>query len=674
MMAPRGFDNAPASRPTHRIRFILVGLLGFFVDMVTINLLYSQDFSLSFAHILSFLTASAISYFLNFTWSFKDTIIRLKSRRFIRIIVIILLILFLRGGILATLIQLLDFSPGLAFFICITASAILNYMGNIFYGFSQQSSYDRPEKEWYYFFVGIIIYSILLRLFYLGVPELFYEEAYYWNYAKHLDIGYLDHPPMVAWMIGLFTKLMGDNEFAVRFGAFVCWFITAYFSYRLTRDIDNRSSTGQATLLVATLPAFFAIGWVMTPDAPLVACWAAALYFLYQALIHDRPMAWAGVGISIGLGMLSKYTMALLGPAALLFILIDRHSRKWLFRPEPYLAIILAIIIFSPVIVWNAGHEWVSFLYQGRDRAAERFEFSLPYFIFSIILIITPTGFLSVIAIILYRRTVIFRGDVAFSNAVSTAASRGYYLLMILTLLPVIVLGGLSLFRETKFHWTTPCWLGIVPFMALIATRDLISSSDKWVEWVRRAWPATIMICLISYGAVLHYLGPGFPGVPYPRNLYLLGWQGFGREIEALVERVEHETGEKILVVGMDRNRLASGLAFYRTKAIEASNERIGREPAFQTSSWHLFGGNSLMYEYWFPIEDQNNKTLLLVSRSIANLTSDNVFSHVRQAGDIKEIILWKNGKPAGRYYYCLVKGYQNERSEYNTPSVISSD
>ena len=674
MMAPRRFDNAPASRPTHRIRFILVGLLGFFVDMVTIHLLYSQDFSLSFAHVLSFLTASAISYFLNFTWSFKELTAQLKSKQFVRFIIITLLILFLRGGILATLIQLLDFSPGLAFFICIAASTILNYMGNIFYVFSQQSSYDRSEKEWYYFFVGIIIYSILLRFFYLGVPELFYEEAYYWNYAKHLDIGYLDHPPMVAWMIGLFTKLMGDNEFAVRFGAFVCWFITAYFSYRLTRDIDNRSSTGQATLLVATLPAFFAIGWVMTPDAPLVACWAAVLYFLYQALIHDRPMAWAGVGISIGLGMLSKYTMALLGPAALLFILIDHHSRKWIFRPEPYLAVLIAIIIFSPVIFWNAGHEWVSFLYQGTDRAAERFEFSLPYFIFSIILIITPTGFLSVIAIILYRRTVIFRGDVASSNAVSTAASRGYYLLMILTLLPVIVLGGLSMFRETKFHWTAPCWLGIVPYMALIVTRNSQSGANKLLEWSRRAWPATIVICLVCYGAALHYLSLGFPGIPYSQNLYLLGWEDFGREINALVEKIERETDDKILVVGMDRNRIASGLAFYRTKAIEASNERVEREPAFQTSSWHLFGGNSLMYEYWFPIEEQKNKTLLLVSKSIANLTSDHVRSRVRQVGDIKEITLSKNGRPAGRYYYSLVKGYQNERSNYNTPSVTSGD
>ncbi len=650
-------------------RVIVVSLLVFAMDLAIFNLCYSHGFSLSLAHIISYLAVSGTGYFLNLVWSYKDTD-QSTINQFVNFIITTLLILFLRGGILASLVKLWNFSPEEAIVICVTISSIINYIGSIYYVFSRELNPDKTGLNWHYLATFLIIYSVLLRLFYLGLPELFYEEAYYWNYAKHLDIGYLDHPPMVAWIIGLFTKLMGDNEFSVRFGAFLCWFITAYFSYRLTREVHDRASVNQATLLIATLPAFFAVGWVMTPDAPLMACWAAALYFLYQAVIHDRRMAWSGVGVSIGLGMLSKYTIALLGPGALLFILLDRHSRKWIFRPEPYLAVILAIIIFSPVIIWNAEHEWASFLYQGRDRVAERFEFTLPYFISSIILIITPTGVLSVIAILLYRRTVISRSDVISGDTVSSVANRGYYLLMMLTLFPVVVFGGLSMFMETKFHWTAPCWLGIVPYIAITMTRSSLSNTHKLLEWSRRAWPATIMICLVCYGAALHYLALGFPGVPYPQNLYLLGWQGLGRDIEALVEQLERETGERILVVGMDRNRIASGLAFYRTKAIDSSSQPMAREPAFETSSWHLFGGNSLMYEYWFPQEVQNNKTMLLISKAVTNLTSDEVRSRVRQVGDIKEITLWKNGRPAGRYYYCLVKDYRGSRSDDITPAV----
>ncbi len=658
----------------NRVHFFLVSLLGFFIDIGIINFLYSQDFSLSFSHIISFITASGISCFIILTGSSKDIVIYLKSKQFLKFIIITLLILFLRGGILATLINLLDLSPGSAFFICAMISSILSYMGNIFYGFFQQKNCIDSGKEGYYFFVGVIIYSVLLRFFYLGAPELFYEEAYYWNYAKHLDIGYLDHPPLVAWIIGLFTQLMGDNEFAVRFGAFICWLVMACFSYRLAYDINKKTGACQAISLVATLPIFFAVGWVMTPDAPLMACWAAILYFLYQALIHNRPMAWLGVGIAMGLGMLAKYTIALTGLAALLFILIDRHSRQWIFRPEPYLAIIVAITIFSPVIFWNAEHQWASFLYQSHDRIADHFEFSLPYFAASIIAIITPTGFLSVVIVLLFRKTLVSSHDIISSNTIYSDAKRSYDLLVVLTLFPVAVLAMLSLFRETKFHWTGPIWLAVLPYMALIVVQSPRFVAAKLPGWVQRAWPPTIMVCLLSYGAFFHYLTLGFPGVPYPQRLYLLGWQGFGREIEALVKQFEHDTGERLLVVGMDRNRIASGLAFYRTKAVNSSTESVDRDPVRQTSSWHLFNGRGLMYEYWFPIKEQDNKNLLLVSRDMANLTSDLVRSRISHAGDIKEITLWKNGKQVGRYYYCLVKGYRSDSQVDHTPETIKSE
>lgn len=655
----------------NKVLLIPVGLLGFFVDLGIINLLYSHDFSLSFAHIISFIVASSLIYLANFNWLSKKWGDQLGSKQFRKFTIIALLILFLRGGIIATLIYLVNFSPKSAFFICAMVSWILVYFGNNSQNVLDHKSDAYPYTKWNDFFIFAVIYSVLLRFFYLGLPELFYEEAYYWNYAKHLNIGYLDHPPLVAWIIWLFTKLIGDNEFAVRFGAFIFWFAMAYFCYRLARDINKNNGASQAIVLVAILPAFFATGWAMTPDAPLMACWAATIYFLYQALIHQQRKAWLGTGIAMGLGLLSKYTIALLGPAALLFILADRSSRKWIFQPDPYLAIILAFIIFSPVIIWNAGHEWASFFYQSRDRMADHFEFSLPDFLISIILILTPTGILSIIAILLYKRVAIFRSEIVARDAISNITNRGYFLLLMLTFFPVAVFLAMSLFRETKFHWTAPCWLGIVPYIILIADRNSQSNTNKLLEWSQRAWPATIVICLVCYGAALHYLSLGFPGISYPQNLYLLGWQEFGREVETLVEQIEHETNDKILVVGMDRNRIASGLGFYRAKAIESSNDLVGRKPAFQTSSWHLFGGKGLMYEYWFPVEEQNNRTMLLVSKSIANLSSDDVVSRVQQAGDIKDIKIWKNGMPVGLYYYRLVKGYQSKWPESNMPTVI---
>lgn len=118
----------------------------------------------------------------------------------------------------------------------------------------------------------------------------------------------------------------------------------------------------------------------------------------------------------------------------------------------------------------------------------------------TIILIITPTGFLSLIAILLYRKTILSGGDAVLNRPVDTQARRGYTLLATLTLLPVSVFVLLSLFRETKFHWTAPCWLGIVPYMALTVTGKLRFGLNRLFGWIQHAWPATIIICLLLYG------------------------------------------------------------------------------------------------------------------------------------------------------------------------------
>ena len=257
---------------------------------------------------------------------------------------------------------------------------------------------SRPESpgNWRLTAFCIIFYSILLRLLYLGSYELIQEEAYYWNYSQHLAMGYLDHPPVVALLIWLGTHLFGHSEMGVRFGAFLCWFVTAWFSYNLTLTVLGRKAALNALVLIALLPLFFGSALVITPDAPLIACWSGALYFLHRALVDENRKAWLGAGICLGLGLTSKYTIALLGPAIILFMLIDRRARRWFFKPQPYLAAIIALIIFSPVILWNYQHGWASFLFQTQHRMASAFRFSTPELLGAILLLLTPTGLIAV--------------------------------------------------------------------------------------------------------------------------------------------------------------------------------------------------------------------------------------------------------------------------------------
>ena len=239
------------------------------------------------------------------------------------------------------------------------------------------------------FYPTIIIFlTIIIRLAVMSNMDLIAEEAYYWNYANHLDFSYFDHPPMVAYLIKISTILFGTNEIAVRLPGIICWSIASYFIYRLSNEYKAGSGV-YALLMLAVLPFFFVQSIIMTPDLPLLAAWAASLYYFHQALVKDNQGAWFKIGISFGLGMLSKYTIILLVPATLIYLLLNKSILKVLRSPSPYIASLIALIIFSPVIYWNAKHDWASFIFQSTRRFNEGFEFSLHEIIGLLILFLT---------------------------------------------------------------------------------------------------------------------------------------------------------------------------------------------------------------------------------------------------------------------------------------------
>ena len=243
---------------------------------------------------------------------------------------------------------------------------------------------------------ALALAMVLLHLAYLKVFPLLPEEAYYWNYAARPAPGYLDHPPMVAWLIAAAEALAGHGEAVVRLPALLCGAVTAGFVWALARRLVDPAAAGVAAALALALPyAFFLGGLLITPDAPLAASWAAALYFLHRALVSLDARAWVGVGVALGVGMLSKYTIALLGPAALLFCLADARARAWFRRPQPYAAVLLAALLFAPVVWWNHTHDWASFRFQGGERFVEPARFQLHVLLLNVLLVATPLPLLA---------------------------------------------------------------------------------------------------------------------------------------------------------------------------------------------------------------------------------------------------------------------------------------
>jgi 4-amino-4-deoxy-L-arabinose transferase-like glycosyltransferase len=215
-----------------------------------------------------------------------------------------------------------------------------------------------------------ILALVAVRLVAAAYTPITFDEAYYWMWSKALAGGYYDHPPMVAFVIRLGTMIAGDTELGVRLVSILLGLPMSWAVYRSAAILfgGKRVAATSAILLNVTLMA--AVGtMIVTPDAPLLVASSFVLFSLAKLLETGRGAWWLAVGLATGAALLSKYTALFFGPAILIWLVAVPKLRRWLISPWLYLGGLVALAMFSPVILWNADHHWVSFIKQmGRAR------------------------------------------------------------------------------------------------------------------------------------------------------------------------------------------------------------------------------------------------------------------------------------------------------------------
>src|SRR6202795_1135740 len=212
-----------------------------------------------------------------------------------------------------------------------------------------------------------------LRVIYASVIDLRTDEAYYWTWSKENVLSFLDHPPMIAWLIRFGTAIFGDTNLGVRFAGILAMLVAqlllADIVRRVTHDI-------RAVVLAVLMPeAALYYGLLMakvSPDTAMIPFAVAMLWALVR--LHESGDArwWLAAGLFAGLALLSKFTAVMLAPAVLAFALVPDWRRRWLFSPYPWAAALIAIIVFSPVLIWNGQHDWASFRFQFVRAVADR--------------------------------------------------------------------------------------------------------------------------------------------------------------------------------------------------------------------------------------------------------------------------------------------------------------
>jgi 4-amino-4-deoxy-L-arabinose transferase-like glycosyltransferase len=217
-----------------------------------------------------------------------------------------------------------------------------------------------------------------LRAIVAAHAPLAFDEAYYWLWSKSLAAGYLDHPPLIAYVIRLGTTIFGDTPLGVRAMPLVLLTGATWAVWRSGALLLRSDSAGVTAALFFNLTLMSStVGLVATPDSPAIAAAAFFVFSLAKVAETERPIWWAAAGVAGGFALLAKYTAPFLGAGALLWLCVSPRERRWLRSPWPYLGAALALVMFAPVIVWNATHGWISFAWQF-GRVVTR-SFSLRY-------------------------------------------------------------------------------------------------------------------------------------------------------------------------------------------------------------------------------------------------------------------------------------------------------
>jgi 4-amino-4-deoxy-L-arabinose transferase-like glycosyltransferase len=335
----------------------------------------------------------------------------------------------------------------------------------------------------------LVLATLLLRLLFAAALGLGIDESYMVAAGRRLQPSYFDHPPLAWWLAwGAARLFASEAPVVVRLPFILLFALTTWLVYRLTsRLFDSRAGLWAAIVVnLAPVLGVTTASWVL-PDGPLDAGLLGAALCLAGALSAAGRAAWGwwlGAGICAGLALLSKYSAALAMLGALAFLLSEPAVRRWLARPHPYAAGVVALALFLPVLVWNARHGWISFRFQA-GRAGGRFDPLGP---------LAALGGAALYFLPWIWLPLLWCGAAALRRG---PRDKNSWLLLCLAAPPIVFFSVVSLWSHVLFHWAAPGYLLLVPLLgaALERWRQAGRPVGRWLG-------ATAIVVLLGAGLV----------------------------------------------------------------------------------------------------------------------------------------------------------------------------
>jgi hypothetical protein len=185
----------------------------------------------------------------------------------------------------------------------------------------------------------------------------FRDELYYLACGEHLDWGYVDHAPLVAWIARAIRVTLGDSRIALRLYPALCGAATVFLAGLVAHRMGGRRfAQAIACAGVIVAPYFLLVDHLFTMNCLDPVLWTLGLLFVVKAETEPRR-AWLGFGAVVAVGLLNKHAMLFFG-AAVALALLCTPQRRQLLRPLPWIAVGMGALALAPNLVWQARHAW----------------------------------------------------------------------------------------------------------------------------------------------------------------------------------------------------------------------------------------------------------------------------------------------------------------------------
>jgi 4-amino-4-deoxy-L-arabinose transferase-like glycosyltransferase len=309
----------------------------------------------------------------------------------------------------------------------------------------------------------VITLTTVFRFFYCTWLPILPDEAYYFQWSRHLDASYFSKGPAVAYTIAAGTALWGADNLGVRFFAVMLSAGTAWQMFLLARRWYDETIALIAVLITNVVPIYALGAVVMTIDPLSAFFWIWAAHLFSRAIQEERLLDWLLTGLAVGCGFLAKYLNALELLAFLAFLLLVPSRRRLLLKPCFWLMLAVAVLCTTPVLWWNWQHGWVSAT-QLENRGHLNGPFELHYatflnFLCLQALVISPLLFLALLATAVRVLADRWGKKVAFGN-------EGELLLLLLFLPVFLMYAVLAWHLRCEPNWPAVSYLTLIILMA----------------------------------------------------------------------------------------------------------------------------------------------------------------------------------------------------------------